>query len=168
MAVLDLIGSGPGRDPDQDSLKRLWNKGGESGKVDGMGQEGNITYPRTPSPRTPSPQSPPSFSPPPSAPSTLLKPKPRQRDADGRHSLPSAQSLHLVLNSLNREQDEESGRGKGVIHWFLFQSLRLYFCRFLAEIVTETKFPIERPALLSDCINCHFREKISFILFLFS
>nr|XP_046152274.1 uncharacterized protein si:dkey-175m17.7 [Oncorhynchus gorbuscha]XP_046152280.1 uncharacterized protein si:dkey-175m17.7 [Oncorhynchus gorbuscha] len=110
MAVLDFIGSGPGRDPDQDSLKRLWNKGGESGKVDGMGQEGNITYPRTPSPCTPSPQSPPSFSPPPSAPSTLLKPKPRQRDADGRHSLPSAQSLHLVLNSLNREQDEESGR----------------------------------------------------------
>ncbi|KAM9497692.1 uncharacterized protein ACWYII_001453 isoform 1-T2 [Salvelinus alpinus] len=110
MAVLDFIGSGPGRDPDQDSLKRLWNKGGESGKVDGMRQEGNTTYPRTPSPSTPSPQSPPSFSPPPSAPSTLLKPKPRQRDADGRHSLPSAQSLHLVLNSLNREQDEESGR----------------------------------------------------------
>ncbi|KAK6316875.1 hypothetical protein J4Q44_G00122750 [Coregonus suidteri] len=70
MAVLDFIGSGPGRDPDRDSLKRLWNK----------------------------------------APSTLLKPKPRQRDAEGRHSLPSAQSLHLVLNSLNREQDEESGR----------------------------------------------------------
>uniref|UniRef100_A0A4W4DYP9 protein-tyrosine-phosphatase n=1 Tax=Electrophorus electricus TaxID=8005 RepID=A0A4W4DYP9_ELEEL len=32
-------------------------------------------------------------------------------DREGGHSLPSAQSLHLVLNPLNREQDEENGRG---------------------------------------------------------
>ncbi|XP_010868954.1 uncharacterized protein si:dkey-175m17.7 [Esox lucius] len=110
MAVLDFIGSGPGRDPGRDSLKRLWNKSGETGMVDGLGQEDDMTYPHTPSPRTPSPQTPSSFSPPPSAPSTLLKPKPRQRDSEGRHSLPSAQSLHLVLNSLNRDQDEDNSR----------------------------------------------------------
>uniref|UniRef100_A0A671SC13 protein-tyrosine-phosphatase n=1 Tax=Sinocyclocheilus anshuiensis TaxID=1608454 RepID=A0A671SC13_9TELE len=34
------------------------------------------------------------------------------KGADGGHTLPSTQSLHLVLNSLNREQDEENGRGK--------------------------------------------------------
>ncbi|XDV38887.1 hypothetical protein PO909_008211 [Leuciscus waleckii] len=33
-------------------------------------------------------------------------------EREGGHTLPSAQSLHLVLNSLNREQDEENGRGK--------------------------------------------------------
>ncbi|XP_035627883.1 uncharacterized protein LOC118385122 [Oncorhynchus keta] len=112
MAVLDFIGSGsgPGRDPGRDSLKRLWKKGGETGMVDGMGQEDDMAYPRTPSPRSPSPQSPSSFSTAPSVPSTLLKPKPRQRDAEGRYSLPSAPSLHLVLNSVNREQDEENGR----------------------------------------------------------
>ncbi|KAJ7996763.1 hypothetical protein DPEC_G00240390 [Dallia pectoralis] len=107
MAVLDFIGSGPGRDPARDSLKRLWNKSGETGMMDALGQEDDMTYPPTLSPRTPSPQTP-SFSPPPSAPSTLLKP--RQRDSEGRHSLPSAQSLHLVLNSLNREQDDDKSR----------------------------------------------------------
>ncbi|KAL0994108.1 hypothetical protein UPYG_G00117850 [Umbra pygmaea] len=110
MAVLDFIGSGPGRDPGRDSLKRLWNKSGETGMVDGLGQEEDMTYPNSSPSRSPSPQTPPSFSPPPSAPSTLLKPRPRQRDAEGRHSLPSAQSLHLVLNSLNREQDEDNGK----------------------------------------------------------
>uniref|UniRef100_A0A671PSK1 protein-tyrosine-phosphatase n=1 Tax=Sinocyclocheilus anshuiensis TaxID=1608454 RepID=A0A671PSK1_9TELE len=34
------------------------------------------------------------------------------REREGGHTLPSAQSLHLVLNSLNREQDKENGRGK--------------------------------------------------------
>uniref|UniRef100_A0A4W5MTW2 protein-tyrosine-phosphatase n=1 Tax=Hucho hucho TaxID=62062 RepID=A0A4W5MTW2_9TELE len=42
-----------------------------------------------------------------SGPGTLLKPKPRQRDAEGRHSLPSAQSLHLVLNSVNRDDPNQ-------------------------------------------------------------
>ncbi|XP_046876970.1 uncharacterized protein si:dkey-175m17.7 [Hypomesus transpacificus] len=113
MAVLDFIGSGSvsGRDQGRDSLKRLWSKGEGSGMGDGMGQDDDMTYPCSPSPRSPSPQSPLSFSPPPSAPGTLIKPKPRQRDREGGHSLPSAQSLHLVLNSLNREQDEENGRG---------------------------------------------------------
>ncbi|KAM6970721.1 dual specificity protein phosphatase 10 [Aplochiton taeniatus] len=112
MAVLDFIGSGSGssREQGRDSLKRLWNKGGEAGIGDAIELDDDGAYPRTPSPRSPSPQSPPSFSPPPSAPGTLIKPKPRQRDRDGGHSLPSAQSLHLVLNSLNREQDEENSR----------------------------------------------------------
>uniref|UniRef100_A0A673IGB7 protein-tyrosine-phosphatase n=1 Tax=Sinocyclocheilus rhinocerous TaxID=307959 RepID=A0A673IGB7_9TELE len=34
------------------------------------------------------------------------------KGTDGGHTLPSTQSLHLVLNSLNREQDGENGRGK--------------------------------------------------------
>uniref|UniRef100_A0A8C9ZNW0 protein-tyrosine-phosphatase n=1 Tax=Sander lucioperca TaxID=283035 RepID=A0A8C9ZNW0_SANLU len=33
-------------------------------------------------------------------------------DREGGHSLPSAQSLHLALNSLNREQDEENNNVK--------------------------------------------------------
>ncbi|XP_061608674.1 uncharacterized protein si:dkey-175m17.7 [Phyllopteryx taeniolatus] len=64
-----------------------------------------------PYPRSPSPPSPVSFSPPPpSAPSTLIKPEPRQRDREGGCSLPSARSLHLALNSLDREQNEEKSR----------------------------------------------------------
>lgn len=114
-AVLDFIGSGgPGsRDSGRDSLKRLWTTGGDVGMMgDSNGLDDEMS--RSPSPRAPSsaPQSPPSFSPPPSAHGTLIKPKPRQRDREGGHSLPSAQSLHLVLNSLNQEQDEENGRGK--------------------------------------------------------
>ncbi|XP_028840537.1 uncharacterized protein LOC114793068 [Denticeps clupeoides] len=106
MAVLDFIGSSTGnRDPGRDSLKRLWNKGGDVG----MMVDGNRLDDDT-GPHSPSPQSPPSFSPPPSAHGTLIKPKPRQREREGGHSLPSAQSLHLVLNSLNQEQDEENGR----------------------------------------------------------
>lgn len=111
MAVLDFIGSGNSGDQGRDSLKRLWNKGQDACMGDGNGFDDEV-LPQSPSLRSPSPNSPPSFSPPPSAPSTLIKPKPKQREREGGHTLPSAQSLHLVLNSLNREQDEENGRGK--------------------------------------------------------
>ncbi|XP_062391793.1 uncharacterized protein si:dkey-175m17.7 [Sardina pilchardus] len=113
-AVLDFIGSG---DSGRDSLKRLWTAGGDAGMMGDANGLDDDMMPRSPSPRSraPSsaPQSPPSFSPPPSAHGTLIKPKPRQRERDreGGHSLPSAQSLHLVLNSLNQEQDEDNGRG---------------------------------------------------------
>ncbi|KAM4620271.1 dual specificity protein phosphatase 10 [Polymixia lowei] len=112
MAALGFIGAGSrsGQDEGRNSLKRLLNKGGEPGMGDLIDQDGDAAYPRSPSPRSPSPQSPISFSPPPSAPGTLIKPIPRQREREGGHSLPSAQSLHLVLNSLNREQDEENSR----------------------------------------------------------
>ncbi|KAL6099051.1 dusp10 [Pungitius sinensis] len=108
MAALDFMGrgSGSGCDEGQNSLKRLLNKTGDAGTE----QDGDAAYPRSPSPRSASPPSPVSFSPPPSAPCTLIKPKPWQRDREGGHSLPSAQSLHLALNSLNREQDEEKSR----------------------------------------------------------
>ncbi|CAM4669163.1 unnamed protein product [Leuciscus chuanchicus] len=109
MAVLDFIGSGNSGDQGRDSLKRLWNKGADACMGDGNGFDDEV-LPQSPSLRSPSPNSPPSFSPPPSAPSTLIKPKPKQREREGGHTLPSAQSLHLVLNSLNREQDEENGR----------------------------------------------------------
>ncbi|XP_017554250.1 uncharacterized protein si:dkey-175m17.7 [Pygocentrus nattereri] len=110
MAVLDFMGSGSSRDQGRDSLKRLWNKGGDARMGDDDGLDDDM-LPRSPSPRSPPSESPPSFSPPPSAPGTLIKPKPRGREREGGHSLPSAQSLHLVLNSLNREQeDEENGR----------------------------------------------------------
>ncbi|KAL2094742.1 hypothetical protein ACEWY4_009461 [Coilia grayii] len=111
-AVLDFIGSGSsaGRDSGRDSLKRLWTAGADVGMMGDANGLDDDMVPRSPSPRPPSsaPQSPPSFSPPPSAHGTLIKPKPRQRE--GGHTLPSAQSLHLVLNSLNQEQDEENGR----------------------------------------------------------
>ncbi len=112
-AALDFMGyrSGSGYDEGQNSLKRLLNKE-DMGMGDGPEQDGEATYPHSPSPRSASPPSPVSFSPPPSAPSTLIKPKPWQRDREGGHSLPSAQSLHLALNSLNREQDEENSRSK--------------------------------------------------------
>ncbi|KAM3869479.1 dual specificity protein phosphatase 10 [Diretmus argenteus] len=112
MAALDFIGSasGFGHNDGRNSLKRLLNKGGDAGMGDANEQDGDAAYPPSPSPRSASPQSPVSFSPPPSAPGTLIKPKPRQRDREGGHSLPTAQSLHLVLNSLNREQDEENSR----------------------------------------------------------
>ncbi|XP_064207343.1 uncharacterized protein si:dkey-175m17.7 [Anguilla rostrata] len=102
MAVLDFIGSG--QDTGRDSLKRLWNKGADMGEFNGLDDE--MGFPRSPSPRSPSPQSPPSYSPLPSAHTTLTRPKTRE----GGHTLPSAHSLHLVLNSLNREQDEENER----------------------------------------------------------
>lgn len=114
MAALDFMGcrSGSGYDEGQNSLKRLLNTAEDGGMGDGPEQDGDATYPHSPSPRSASPPSPVSFSPPPSAPSTLIKPKPWQRDREGGHSLPSAQSLHLALNSLNREQDEENSRSK--------------------------------------------------------
>ncbi|CAJ1064338.1 uncharacterized protein si:dkey-175m17.7 [Xyrichtys novacula] len=112
MAALDFMGhrSGSGYDDGQNSLKRLLNKAEDGGMGDGHDQDRDAAYPRSPSPRSASPPSPVSFSPPPSTPSTLIKPKPWQRDREGGHSLPSAQSLHLALNSLNREQDEENSR----------------------------------------------------------
>ncbi|KAL7390253.1 hypothetical protein ABVT39_017933 [Epinephelus coioides] len=109
MAAFDFMGrrSGSGYDEGRNSLKRLLNKAEDIGTE----QDGDVAYPRSPSPRSASPPSPVSFSPPPSAPTTLIKPKPWQRDREGGgHSLPSAQSLHLALNSLNREQDEENSR----------------------------------------------------------
>ncbi|XP_029956049.1 uncharacterized protein LOC115394893 [Salarias fasciatus] len=112
MAALDFVGcrSGSGYDDGRSSLKRLLNKAEDAGMSDGPEQDEDASYPRSPSPRSASPPSPVSFSPPPSAPTTLIKPKPWQRDREGGHSLPSAQSLHLALNSLNREQDEENSR----------------------------------------------------------
>ncbi|XP_034539803.1 uncharacterized protein si:dkey-175m17.7 [Notolabrus celidotus] len=112
MAALDFMGrrSGSGYDDGRSSLKRLLNKNEDGGMGDSHEQNGEAAYPHSPSPRSVSPPSPVSFSPPPSAPSTLIKPKPWQRDREGGHSLPSAQSLHLALNSLNREQNEENSR----------------------------------------------------------
>ncbi|XP_019714108.1 uncharacterized protein LOC109508512 [Hippocampus comes] len=110
MAALDFLGcrSGPGYDEQRSSLRRLLNKADDAGMAGTLERNRETPYPCSPSPRSPSPPSPVSFSPPPSAPSTLIKPKPWQRD--GGHSLPSAQSLHLALNSLNREQNEEKSR----------------------------------------------------------
>nr|XP_057932956.1 uncharacterized protein si:dkey-175m17.7 [Doryrhamphus excisus]XP_057932957.1 uncharacterized protein si:dkey-175m17.7 [Doryrhamphus excisus]XP_057932958.1 uncharacterized protein si:dkey-175m17.7 [Doryrhamphus excisus] len=113
MAALDFMGcrSGSGYDEGRNSLRRLLNKADNVGMGDRLEHDRDGPYPRSPSPSfSPSPPSPVSFSPPPSAPSTLIKPKPWQRDREGGHSLPSAQSLHLALNSLNREQDEEKSR----------------------------------------------------------
>lgn len=112
MAALEFMGrsSGSGYDEGQNSLKRLLNTAEDM--EDFREQDGDTAYPHSPSPRSASPPSPLSFSPPPSAPGTLIKPKPRQRDRDGGHSLPSARSLHLDLNSLNAEQDEENNRSK--------------------------------------------------------
>lgn len=113
MAALDFMGcrSGSGYEEGRNSLKRLLNTAEDVGMGDGPEQDGDAAYPRS-TPRSASPPSPVSFSPPPSVPSTLIKPKPWQRDREGGHSLPSAQSLHLALNSLNREQDEENSRSK--------------------------------------------------------
>ncbi|KAG7223369.1 hypothetical protein INR49_015725 [Caranx melampygus] len=99
MAALDFMGyrSGSGYDEGRNSLKRLLRKDG--GIDDGLEQDGDAAYPHSPSPALPPHHHP-----------TLIKPKPWQRDREGGHSLPSAQSLHLALNSLNREQDEENSR----------------------------------------------------------
>lgn len=119
MAALDFMGcrSRSGYDEGRNSLKRLLNTAEDVGMGDGPEQDGDAAYPCSPTPRSASPPSPVSFSPPPSAPSTLIKPKPWQRDREGGHSLPSAQSLHLALNSLNREQDEENSRSKNCIQF---------------------------------------------------
>ncbi|KAG7282723.1 hypothetical protein CRUP_017649 [Coryphaenoides rupestris] len=116
MAALDFMGGGgsSGAEDGRSSLKRLLNKDGDAAGMGDAGDFEDMAYrPCSPSP----PQSPLSFSPPPSTPGTLImNPKPRQRDRErereGGHSLPSAQSLHLVLNSLNRDQDEENSRSK--------------------------------------------------------
>uniref|UniRef100_A0A3Q3W9H5 protein-tyrosine-phosphatase n=1 Tax=Mola mola TaxID=94237 RepID=A0A3Q3W9H5_MOLML len=112
MAALDFMRcrSATGYDEDRNSLKRLLNTAEDIGMGDGPDQDGEAAYPHSPTSRSASPPSPICFSPPPSAPSTLIKSKPWQRDREGGHSLPSAQSLHLALNSLNREVDEENGR----------------------------------------------------------
>ncbi|KAM8834904.1 uncharacterized protein ACB058_016370 isoform 1-T2 [Synchiropus picturatus] len=110
MAALDFMGCKSGYSDGRTSLQRLLNKAEHSGISDPLEQNREASYRRSPSPGTASPPSPVSFSPPPSAPTTLIKPKPWQRDRDGGHSLPSAQSLHLALNSLNRDQDEEKSR----------------------------------------------------------
>uniref|UniRef100_A0A3P8SM72 protein-tyrosine-phosphatase n=1 Tax=Amphiprion percula TaxID=161767 RepID=A0A3P8SM72_AMPPE len=112
MASFDFMGCRSRSDYDdgRNSLKRLLNKAEDAGMSDGPEPDEDAAYPRSPSPRSASPPSPVSFSPPPSAPSTLIKPKPWQREREGGHSLPSAHSLHLALNSLNREQDEENSR----------------------------------------------------------
>ncbi|CAL8362982.1 unnamed protein product [Lota lota] len=118
MAALDFMGGGgggggsSGAEDGRSSLKRLLNKDGDAaGGAGDAGEYDDMAYRR----RSPSPPpSPVSFSPPQSNPGTLIvKPRPRQRDnreREGGHSLPSAQSLHLVLDSLNRDQDEENRR----------------------------------------------------------
>lgn len=117
MSALGFIGSrsGSGYEEGRNSLKRLLNKAEDGGMGDSLQKDEDIAYPHSPSPRSASPPSPVSFSPPPSAPTTLIKPKPWQRDREGGHTLPSAQSLHLALNSLNREQNEENSRSKNII-----------------------------------------------------
>lgn len=114
MAALNFVSSrlGSGYEDGRNSLKRLLNKAEDAGMSDGPEQDEDVAYPHCNSSRSVSPPSPVSFSPPPSAPTTLIKPKPWQREREGGHSLPSAHSLHLALNSLNREQDEENNRSK--------------------------------------------------------
>uniref|UniRef100_A0A3B4H8J5 protein-tyrosine-phosphatase n=1 Tax=Pundamilia nyererei TaxID=303518 RepID=A0A3B4H8J5_9CICH len=51
--------------------------------------------------------------------------KAEDRDREGGHTLSSAQSLHLALNSLNREQDEENNRSKNSLKSNLRLSLPL-------------------------------------------
>ncbi|XP_057677502.1 uncharacterized protein si:dkey-175m17.7 [Corythoichthys intestinalis] len=111
MAALDFTGcrSGTGYDEQRSSFRTLLDKD-DVGTTSSPEHHRDTAYPSLPHPRSPSPPSPVSFSPPPSAPSTLIKPKPWQRDREGGHSLPSAQSLHLALNSLNRDPHEEKSR----------------------------------------------------------
>lgn len=137
MAAFDFVGhrSGSGYDEGHSSLKRLLNKDEDAGMGDALEQDRDILYPLSPSPRSPSPPSPVSFSPPPSAPSTLIKPKPWQRDREGGHSLPSAQSLHLALNSLNREQDEENSRSKYILGQPVKLSMRSFLVIWIFAIL---------------------------------
>ncbi|KAL4659990.1 hypothetical protein GN956_G1105 [Arapaima gigas] len=102
-AVLDFIGSASSRDTGRDSLKRLWPKASEEDTGHSSELEDGTSHRRSFSPRPASPSSSLAFSPPSSAHATLTKPKTWDRGA-----LPSARSLHLVLNSLNTEQDEEN------------------------------------------------------------
>ncbi|XP_061089434.1 uncharacterized protein LOC133123151 [Conger conger] len=109
-AVLDFIRSGADRDAGRESLKRLWTKGEEPGGGEPNG--GGTLLPSAP-PRSPTRRAPPHFPPPPSAHASLTEPRARVRESGPSpplHPLPSAQSLHLVLDSLNREQNGESGK----------------------------------------------------------
>ncbi|KAG9346473.1 hypothetical protein JZ751_006784, partial [Albula glossodonta] len=118
MAVLDFIGSGTGQDTGRESLKRLWNKGEEPGGAESNELNGEATLPSSTSPHSPTPCSPPPFSPPPSAHTTLTKSKSKGREggfSPPPHSLTSAQSLNLALNSLNREQDEQNGKDESAV-----------------------------------------------------
>uniref|UniRef100_A0A3B4A729 protein-tyrosine-phosphatase n=1 Tax=Periophthalmus magnuspinnatus TaxID=409849 RepID=A0A3B4A729_9GOBI len=105
-ATFDFKSYRSGYNDGHNSLNRLITKE-DTGLREHFDNDQDTAYP-CPPPRPNSPPSPVSFSPPPSAPSTLIKPKPRPRD--GGHSLPSAQSLHLALNSFNRGLDEENSR----------------------------------------------------------
>ncbi|XP_077597236.1 uncharacterized protein LOC144212917 [Stigmatopora nigra] len=108
-AALDFTGcrSATGYEEQRSSFRtRIGQEDG--GTVSSPERNRDVAYPSLPHPRSLSPPSPVSFSPPPSAPSTLVKPKPWQRDREGGNSLPSAQSLHLALNSLDREPHEKS------------------------------------------------------------
>lgn len=107
MSAFDFKGYRSAYGEGHNSLNRLITKE-DTGLREHLETDVDSAYPRSPPPRPNSPPSPVSFSPPPSAPSTLIKPKPRPRD--GGHSLPSAQSLHLALNSFNRGQEEENSR----------------------------------------------------------
>lgn len=120
MAAFDFLGSRSRSryDGGQNSLKRLLNME-DIGMDNGSEQHTDVPFSQSFSPLSASPPSPVSFSPSPSAPSTLTKPKPWLRDKEGGHSLPSAQSLHLALNSLNREQDEERSRSKTRMNRYL-------------------------------------------------
>ncbi|KAJ8255082.1 hypothetical protein GJAV_G00200730 [Gymnothorax javanicus] len=107
LAVLNFIRSGTHRDDGRDSLKRLWTKGEEYGCGDSSALNGETT-----SPQSPPPLSPTHFPPQPSAHSTLTKPKENGRESGHSpppHPPPSAQSLHLVLNSNSREQEGSNG-----------------------------------------------------------
>lgn len=120
MAVLDFMGSA--RDYGQDSLKRLCNHDGDAAlqnddSLDDMFPNSSF------SPHEP-PESPSLFSP--SAPTTLIKSKPRGREWEGGHSLPSAQSLHLALNSFNREQNDDHIRRKKV-----FLHILSFYCNIV-------------------------------------
>ncbi|KAJ3588951.1 hypothetical protein NHX12_009804 [Muraenolepis orangiensis] len=116
MAALDFMGGGgggsSGAGDGRSSLRRLLNgEGDATGGGAGEFEDMMLYRPRSPSP--PPPRSPVSYSPPPSPLGTLIrKPDPWQRDREreGGRSLPSAQSLHLVLDSLNRDQEEDNSR----------------------------------------------------------
>ncbi|XP_069036564.1 dual specificity protein phosphatase 10 [Lepisosteus oculatus] len=98
LAVLDFISASSARD----SLQRLWPREATGANANGLADEPCAPpLPRRP-PASPASSSPAS-SPPGSAHATLTRPSAAPRDREG-------QPLHLVLNSLNKEQDESNGR----------------------------------------------------------
>lgn len=151
MAALDFMGGRSGYDEGRNSLKRLLSKSEDAGMSDSLQQDGDVAYPHPPSSRSASPPSPVSFSPPPSAPTTLIKPKPWQRE--GGHTLPSAHSLHLALNSLNREQDEDNGRSKDTVNLCGWENTQFdLFLILYASLPVHLSLPLSSslPASLSD------------------